>query len=241
MKKYLLLFTVGTLLAASSAIAEPPPYQFAIDPKTGMPVAVTNTLPQFDLEFAGGTPKEFVKAIEKATAKPLSVVIPEETAKLTIPALSVKNVTVTELFNAATKACTRTAPYIVQRSDGTAAYGDYTESWGFRTEGIPHEKSIWYFYWDRARPHDIVAPTICQFFQLGPYLDAGYQVEDITTVIQTGWKMLGETKAPELVYHKDTRLLVAVGAKNLVEMIGEALKQLPLTPRAKTAKNEDAP
>ena len=64
--------------------------------------SATNSLPKFDLDFAGGTPKDLVKAVEKATGKPLNTVIPDEYADLKIPAVSVKNVTVAQLFEVLT-------------------------------------------------------------------------------------------------------------------------------------------
>jgi hypothetical protein len=69
-------------------------------------------------------------------------------------------------------------------------------------------------------------PTICRFYQLAPYLEAGYKVEDITTTIETGWKMLGITRPPELTYHKDTKVLIAVSDADKLKTIDDVLKQL---------------
>jgi hypothetical protein len=77
-------------------------------------------------------------------------------------------------------------------------------------------------------------PNICRFYQLSPYLDEGYKVEDITTAIETGWKMLGETNLPKLSYHKDTKLLIAVGEPNQLALIDDALRQLK-KPESKSA------
>jgi hypothetical protein len=251
MKKYLLLFTVGTLLAASAAVAEPPAYQFAIDPKTGMPVAVTNTLPRFNLEFPGGTPRELVKAIEKATDKPLSVIIPEENLDLKIPALSVKNVTVADLFAVLKQSSMKPERFILRnplQPDHPDVFG-YVSSYTFQTEGQPTEDSIWYFHWDRGDKHqpregwNVVSSTVCRFYQLDPYLGAGYSVEDITTAVETGWKMLGVVKPPAITYHKDTKVLIAVGEDDKVDLIGELLKQLRIMPEksATLPKPKNAP
>src|SRR5262249_3406924 len=107
----------------------------------------------------------------------------------------------------------------------------YHNSWyGFKTEGTPTENSIWYFVRDRTP--DVpertppTPPTICRFYQLGPYLDASYKVEDITTAIETGWKMLGEKNPPKISYHKDTKLLIAVGQPEKLDMISQVLQSL---------------
>jgi len=51
-------------------------------------------------------------------------------------------------------------------------------------------------------------------------------VDDITTAIETGWKMLDDTSPPAIRYHKDTKLLIAVGDPTKLETIDAALKAL---------------
>jgi hypothetical protein len=62
---------------------------------------------------------------------------------------------------------------------------------------------------------------------LSPYLDRGFTVDDITTAIQTGWKMAGEMPTPELNYHKETKLLIAYGEPNKLQTIQQVLQTLP--------------
>ena len=183
-------------------------------PKSGQVIHENNLLPRFDLDFPGGTPGDLVKAIEKATQKPLNAIIPEhDCANLILPGISVKNVTVQQVFEAITSASKDTRRYVTD----TGGYGRgvpwsvMTLTYGFRTEGSPNENSIWYFYRDKLP--DSASPTVCKFYLLSPYLDAGFKVEDITTAIQTAWKMLGITSPPDLKYHKDTKLLIAVGER----------------------------
>lgn len=68
-------------------------------------------------------------------------------------------------------------------------------------------------------------PKTCRFYNLAPYLET-YKVEDVTTAIQTGWKMLGEVSPPVISYHKDTKLLIAVGEQGKLILIDEVLRQL---------------
>jgi hypothetical protein len=246
MKKFLLSLTIMAAAICLTAVAQtvhserPPVPETAwprVDPVTGLAI---QPLPRFDMDFPGGTPKELVAAIEKATDKKLNVVIPKDATEVKIPAISVKNVTVAQLFPILERASVRTGHYHYMNHDANSSYHDFTDSYGFRTDGIPHENSIWYLHMDKlSTPQEVIAPVVCQFYQLGPYLDADYTVADITTTIETGWKMLGEGKKPEITYHKDTRVLVAVGEKHRVAMIGEVLKQLP-TDKVKTTESGTA-
>ncbi len=201
-------------------------------------------LPRFDLDFPGGTPGELVRAIEKAPyrpenpaaavaggggpppERPLNAIIPEDCANVRIPAISVKNVTVPQLFEAVTFASREVFP-------------GFTSTYGFRTQSTPSENSIWYFYWDKP-PVQIPSP-VCKFYQLSSYLDAGYKVEDITTAIETGWKMLGVNPQPDIKYHNDTRMLIAVGDEWKLRAIDDALRQLAMaSPKQKPSSSQDA-
>ena len=241
MKTYLLLLSIGTLsfnLATAqsvnfSALPADRPLTKADLEKALTPA--TNSLPRFDLDFQGGTPGELVKTIEKAIGKPLNTVIPDEYANIKLPALSVKNITVAQLFEALQRATTKQERYAWtdyvndRRESWTGSpvtfYFDWTFRCGFKTDGTPTENSIWCFFCDLPSQvqHD---PVICRFYQLAPYLEAGYKVEDITTTIETGWKMLGVTRKPEVTYHKDTKVLIAVGEADKLKTIDDALKQL---------------
>jgi hypothetical protein len=249
MKTHLLLLSMGTL-SFNLAVAQPVNLSVlpADRPLTRADLEralapATNSLPRFDLDFRGGTPGELVKTIEKAIGKPLNAVIPDEYADTKLPALSVRNVTVEQLFEALQRATTKLeryawTDYINDRRESWTAspvtfYFDWTFRCGFKTDGRPTENSIWCFFCDKPQvQHD---PVICRFYQLAPYLEAGYKVEDITSTIDTGWKMLGITRRPEVSYHKDTKVLVAVGEADKLKTIDDVLKQL------RTGKSPEKP
>jgi len=241
MKKYLLLLSI-TMLSLHPATAQPVNWSAlpADRPLTRADlekalVPPTNALPRFDLDFPGGTPGDLVKAIEKVTGKRLNAIIPAENAEVKLPVLSMKNVNVAQLFEALERASTRQeryawTDYVNDRKESWTSspvtfYYDWTFRCGFRTDGTPTENSIWSFCCDRPSQiqHD---PVLCRFYLLAPYLEAGYKVEDITSTIDEGWKMLGVTERPELTYHKDTKVLIAVGAADKLKTIDDALKQL---------------
>jgi hypothetical protein len=253
MKTYLLLFFIGTL-SFNLAIAQP--VNLSVLPtdrpltKADLEKALappTNSLPRFDLDFPGGMPGDLVKAIEKVTDKRLNTIIPAENADVKLPALSVRNVTVVELFQALERATTRTERFAwtdyvnVNREPQTGSpvtfYYDWTVREGFRTDGTPTENSIWSFCCDRPSlvQHD---PVLCRFYLLAPYLDAGYRVEDIISTVDNGWKMLGVTQRPEITYHKDTKVLIAVGEADKLKTIDDVLKQLKTEKSSEKSKTQ---
>ena len=175
------------------------------------------TLTKFNLDFPGGTPKQLVTAIEKATGRPLNAIVPDEHADTKLPALKMTGVTVPQLFQA------------VGQAGGVVTVGNIVYSrYGFTTlTTTPSEDSIWYFSMYKAP----ALTKICRFYSLATYLDGGLSVDDITTAIETGWKLMGETNPPTISFHKDTKLLIAVGDERKLETISDVLKALqpPMT------------
>ena len=236
MKKHLLLLLGTSLLTLHPALAQDS------NPAIVPVVRETNSPPRFDLDFRGGTPSDLVKAIEKATAKPLNAIIPDDCYDVRIPGISVKNVTVAQLFQAVTLASKDTRRYNNGMGPMGGGWSVMTLTYGFRTEGTPNENSIWYFYREKL-PEEPSTPSrsVCRFYQLSPYLEAGYKVEDITTAIATAWDMLGTAPHPHMKYHKDTKLLIAVGEANKLQMIDEALGQLSRgSPKQKSSNSQDS-
>ena len=180
-------------------------------------------LMKFNLNFHGGTPGELVLAIEKALGRPLNVIVPEDLAGTKLPALEMNNVDVSQLFAALLMASRKSE--VVPGS-----YGNYQISQttcGFKTDGRPSDDSIWYFFVERpVVPPPPTPQKVCRFYSLAPYLEGTATVDDITTAIQTGWKMLGDTSPPTISFHKDTKLLIAVGEPSKLETIDAVLKAL---------------
>ena len=64
-----------------------------------------------------------------------------------------------------------------------------------------------------------------QVFYVG-HLLSKFKVEDITTAIQTTWKLAGKDSKTELKYHQDTQLLIALANKPQLETVVEVLREL---------------
>jgi hypothetical protein len=129
-----------------------------------------------------------------------------------MPPLKLKGVNVAELFQALEEA---------SRVNQQSFPGPATH-YGFRTQGLPADSSIWYFYFEGPPP----SPKLSEVYLLTPYLDQGLTVDDITTAIQAAWKMLGYSTTPQLSFHKETKLLIAVGERNQLGTISEVLGAL---------------
>jgi hypothetical protein len=204
-------------------------------------------LTKFNLDFPGGTPKELVAAIEKATGKPLNAIIPTEDATLQMPPLKMNDVDVVQLFQAVGAASLKqeTRNTSMYYGGGLTPGYNYTTvntGYGFKTESQISDDSIWYFYVQNPPQPQFTLPLpakACRFYQLRPYLDSGLTVDDITTAIQTGWKMMGDTSPPEISFHKETKLLIAVGAPDKLEIIDDVLKALQPSPQAPAANFQD--
>lgn len=204
-----------------------------IDPSTGLPVGLT----RFNLDFPGGTPKELVAAIEQATGKPLNAIIPAEDNDVPLPPLKMNNVDVPQLFQALQNASVKQEVQSYGYRFPGSSFSTYNTSYGFRTEGMPTDDSIWCFFVQRPLPPPLppaLPPPaqVCRFYSLAPYLDRGYTVDDVTTAIQTGWKMLGDNSPPNISFHKETKLLIAVGEPDKLGIIDAVLKALE-TPKSK--------
>jgi hypothetical protein len=207
------LLAVGSALAADKTTAS--------DPKPPPSERPPESLTKFDLDFKGGHPQDLIAAIQKATGKTMNVLIPDEYANVTIPELKMKNVNTLQLFRALEQASHKTE-YV---KGGNNSYSSFNTGFGFRanSDNITDD-TIWSFY--LLKPNIPPPYKTCRFYSLAPYLDSGVSVDDITTAIKTGAKMLGDTDEPTMSFHKDTKLLIAVGEPGKLEIIDSVLRAL---------------
>jgi hypothetical protein len=189
--------------------------------------------PKFDMDFGGGTPRQLVDAIEKATGAPLNAIIPEQDKDVLLPAVKVRQVTIDDFFLAMEQSSVRQEAQVTGTyfSDfgGAGSRSQYTmvnTSCGFHRTG-----DLWVFTNKRATPLPDVVAVKTRFYQLEPFFPQ-HTVEDITTAIQTAWKMMAENKMAttgaktDLKFHKETGLLIAVGDPAQVQVIDDVLLAL---------------
>ena len=187
-------------------------------------------LTAFSLDFKGGPPSLLVEEIEKAMGKPLNVVIRPEDNQEDLPPLKMDNVYLPQLFTALEAASHKVINIPYSGTGGRMGVSQFSSSYGFKTADTVTDTAVWYFHVEKPSLPPVVAPQkICQFYSLANYLDRGFTVDDITTAIRTGWKMAGETAAPELNYHKETRMLMVYGEPDKLKTIVDVLNTLPQT------------
>jgi len=204
----------------------------AVNPTTGLPIAPALT--KFNLDFPGGTPAQLVKAVQKATGNPLNAIIPTEDADIQLPPLKMNDVVTPQLFAALEAASRKTVA--VQNGMFGNSYAQFSTDYGFKTADGPFsDTSIWYFHAEKpSLPTVISSEKVCRFYSMEVFLNRGFTVDDITTAIQTGWKMAGMSAPPELNYHKETRLLIAFGEESELNTINSVLQSLPSSNTTRT-------
>src|SRR5216117_765601 len=121
MKQIIVLLATGFVLSCQPTFGQQAPQQApqGLPPQRAAGVRSPDSTPdskltRFDLNFPGGTPKELVEAIEKSSGKPLNAIIPDELAKMRLPALKMNGVTAPQLFDALSAATSKTETYSYQ-------------------------------------------------------------------------------------------------------------------------------
>lgn len=199
--------------------------------QSGIPAALPRTqaanpdLPRFDLDFPGGSPRDFVRALNEPLKGSLNVILPGDVDDIEIPPIKLKQVTVQQVFDAIQRASERTVSF----PNMGGGISQQTENYMFMTSGAVTENSVWAF---RAFRPITASQSMTQgyrFYQLGSYLDA-MKIEDIITALQTGWEMLNKQGA-KLKFHPETKLLIAVGQPSDFALIDDVLKELAKAPR----------
>ncbi len=220
--------TTLTLLLALGVLASPmlaqdaPATSAATRPRGG---SAQSEEKKFSLDFPGGTAKDLIAAIQESSGEPVNVIISSENKDVRIAPIKVKGVTVRELLSAVTMAGSRNQTVDANGHAVQTSYAFLQES----------RDGIWVFSSNRAPEK----PNYCRFYQLAELLGENYKVEDITTAIQTGWKLLKVATPPELKFHAETKLLIAVGHQEDLVLIDSVLTELHKAV-SKSAKSQPA-
>lgn len=242
LKRFVWMIAAIAMLVAARAQAQrvlpgqpAPPFQWA---DAGQQ---TLELPKFNLDFPGGAPDMLIDFIneELKNIAPVNVIIPQEYNEVRIPAMKLKNVNVQQVFEALGRASQKTVSTITGYSGPQLQpmMQTYGTSYTFQATQPVTTNSVWYFVVQKP-PQLPEEQKTCRFYQLGAYLEQGLSINDITTAIKAAYKMLGETSPPELNFHQETSLLIAVGSTSRLKLIDEALSQLP---RSKTPEPQKVP
>jgi hypothetical protein len=219
--KHIAVFVAGITLGLGTAVAQP---------RTPASSPPAQDILIGELDFPGGTPQQFIDAIQNATTEPLNAIVPEEHAHIQLPPLKMRNVSVTHLFEALKLASTKLVGVVTGISIHPASVGSYKSenvqtvqtAYGFERVGRGAD-SVWYFR--VSQPAERLALPVSRFYQLARYLEP-FQIEDITTAIKTGWELLGVKEVPTMKFHPETKLLIAAGRAEHLQVIDLVLSEL---------------
>ena len=216
MKLFNRLVVILALWAPSIGICQQPP------PSPPPPVSPEIELTRFNLDFPGGTPKELVAAIQKAMGKPLNAIINADLMAVQLPPLKMIGVNVDQLFSALLLA----TQHRIVRNNMVIE-----QAFTLRTNGKLSDDTIWYGWGMEQKAFPEPGSEMeSRFYLLTPYLERGLTLDDITTAIQSAWKLLGCQPVPSLSYHQETKLLIAVGQARYLMSVDAALKALGSAP-----------
>ena len=159
--------------------------------------------PWFSLDFKGGTPEELAttmrKEFEKTMTEPpaINVVIPDDLAKTQVPAMQMRKVDAGAVFEALNG---------IWRKEGL--------------QWVRAGENVWVL-------HQVPDRRKTRAFYVGDLLRK-FKVNDITTAVKTTWEFGGAEKAlkPELKYHQETNMLIALAEAPDLDTVTEVLAQL---------------
>src|SRR5262245_34379764 len=195
------------IVAALSGLCVVTSIQAQNDP-TGDKNAAPQTadLPVFDIDFPGGTPAELVQQLAKASGKRPNVIIPQYVADFRIPQFKLQNVNTPQVFDALNMV--------------TDEKGTLSARW--ISEGAKGDRSrVWTLMKAPAKP----STETCQVTFIGNLLEF-YSLEDVNAAIRTAWDLLGNSPKASLMFHKETKLLIAKGNEEQLKLAFEVLKSL---------------
>ena len=164
--------------------------------------------PGFNLTFKGGTPQELVQEMKNAVAGsftepdnvfPINVVVPKDLEDVQVPPLTMQSVNPRTVFDTLN---------LIWQSEGLRWVSAGDKAWVLQTAP------------DRRK---------AQAFFVGHLLKK-YKIEDITTAVKTTWEFGGNAGRlkPELKFHQDTEMLIALADGGQLSTVNEVLTQLRL-------------
>jgi hypothetical protein len=168
--------------------------------------------PWFNLDFKGGTPQELVEEMREAFKKTMveppaiNVVVPDNVASREVPAIQLRKVDAGTVFEMLNG---------IWRSEGLQWVRAGENVWVLH--GVPDRRKTRAFY-------------------VGDLLKK-FKINDVTTAVKTTWEFGGAGKAlkPDLKYHQETNMLIALAEAPDLDTVTEVLAQLRMAVDAEPA------
>jgi hypothetical protein len=159
----------------------------------------------------GGRRTDVSQGMREATGEVPNVMIAPTMRDVQLPSFELQNVTMNDVFQALNG--------LSQSTGGTWQLSGSSEAiWVLNPTPKPSTIPV-------AGFQPLPSKRQCRIFPLSRYLN-DYTIDDITTAVQTAWGMVGEESDPQLKFHKDTHLLIAVGSDQQLAIMQEVLNSL---------------
>jgi hypothetical protein len=226
-----------SLLCAPSAFSQRTPAPLAPAEAVAAPAEK-----RFDIQLDGGLPaQEAIARIAEKLKHPVNIIFTGDSAETPLPALRLHQVTLPEFFAAIhaagrSEAANGRAGYAFAPVDG--APNIYT----FAVHAPPQPSAVAFgsagqaftatVFDDGASAVGAAPPAPDKsslFFDLSTVLHDKLKIEDIITAIRTAWAAAEDGKeAPleALRFHQDTKLLIATGFRNRLDIVTSIVKLL---------------
>ena len=170
--------------------------------------------PWFNLDFKGGTPQELVAAMrvafEKTMVEPpaINIVVPDNLTNREVPSIQLRKVDAGTVFEMLNG---------IWRSEGLQWVRAGENVWVLH--GVPDRRKTRAFY-------------------VGDLLKK-FKINDVTTAVMTTWEFGGAGKAwkPDLKYHQETNMLIALAEKEQLDTVTEVLAQLRMAVDGEAAQS----
>ncbi len=173
----------------------------------------SDTPARFDLQFPGGSPDALVKLLQEASGEPVNAMIPRSAKDIDLPPLNYRNVTVEEVLR----------PLQASESVPVEYHGRITmHSEGFEWQ---FDHGIWVM-------RVVTPPKNFEVFEVEPVnvrrLLEHYTIDDVTTAIDSAWKLQNAPAENQLLFHPETSLLLLRGRQADIVTARSVLQSLEI-------------
>jgi hypothetical protein len=210
---------LAALLAASPALAqdragkqppkEPPQPSAPAVPQMPRP----DVGPIVTVDFPGGTVGQYIDSIRRASSNSANIVLPPRAAKVTMPAVSLKGVTLLDALNAIVAVADiptdedwMVRPLATLGMGGVAMYpGESMPGFALLTQsrmgrGVPGVLP--------GGPTALPVSARTEVFSVRDLLDSGLKPDAVLTSLDTAMRMDQRAEAPDVKFHEESGLLI---------------------------------
>lgn len=173
----------------------------------------TDAPARFDLQFPGGSPDALVKLLREASGQPVNAMVPLAAKDVDLPPLNYRNVTVEEVLGPL-----RASENVPFERDGQV----FVESEGFEWK---LDRGIWVMrVFAPSKQLDVFLVEPVNIRRLLEH----YTIDDVTTAIDSAWKLQNAPAENQLLFHPETSLLLLRGRRDDIITARSVLQSLEI-------------